>query len=104
MLKLDAAVFPNNRSAGFSLPAALGERAKRRSGAERKANGCFSHGFSPSLFRRCVSSLITLSRRDARTGIVSPIFRRLEIDDEFKLRRLLHRQISRFGTFKILST
>ena len=30
------------------------------------------------------------------------LFCRFKVDDEFKLRRLLHRQISRFGTFQDL--
>src|ERR1700754_3513345 len=32
----------------------------------------------------------------------SDLFCRLEVNDEFKLRRLLHRQISRFGTLEDL--
>src|SRR5262245_34688660 len=38
----------------------------------------------------------------ARWNGNTDLFCRPEIDDEFKLRRLLHRQITRFGTFQDL--
>ncbi len=43
-------------------------------------------------------------REKLRRECQSDLFRRFQVDDKLKLGRLLHRQISRFGSFKILST
>ena len=41
-------------------------------------------------------------REQFRRECQSDLLRRLQVDDELKLRRLLHRQISRFGAFQDL--
>ena len=48
--------------------------------------------------------LITLFARERNSGEnrQTDLFRRLQVDHKLKLRWLLHRQISRFGTFQDL--
>ena len=68
----------------------------------------FIHEFSLSALTSTLSPLLSyLMTRFARAstsgGIVRPIcFAAFKVDDELKLRCLLHRQISRFGTFQDL--
>src|SRR5919108_5480793 len=50
---------------------------------------------------RLLDDLIRLLEHADR-NCQTDLFGSLEINDEFKLRRLLHRQISRFGTFQNL--
>src|SRR5438094_8282662 len=53
---------------------------------------------------RCPSSFDDFIRplEHAAWNCQTDLFRRLQVDHKLKLRRLLHRQISRFGTFQDL--
>jgi len=44
------------------------------------------------------------SRQHIRRNCQADLFCRFTVEHKCKLHRVLHRQISRFGTFKILST
>ena len=73
--------------AGPALMRILGRRARRRS-IGKTAN-------TPNLFDDLIRP-----REKLRRNRQSDLFRRLQVDDKLKLRRLLHRQISRFGAFQ----
>ena len=68
----------------------------------RRFFGCQSHtrqsgGQNPKLFYDPIRPL-----KHAGRNCQPDLFRRFKINDEFKLRCLLHRQFSRFGTFQYL--